>query len=287
MATIDHLSLETTPVTGKYDIASGGFLGMAIFIEQGASLWMPTAMARGPFAGLQGGAVAGLLAGEIERHAVERNWGEALTVSAWFLRPTPLAMLRTQITPIHQGGRISVVDNMVRVEGHDQPCAMVRVTLGSPRPISVAGYESGGDCSFDPLQYPAVARKAPHGGPWFMDAMESRPGESVGWFRLKEDVVDGAGPLARVLGPADWAHGIFRPVANVVADPNPNLTVHLIRPPCGEWIGIEPQTHWQPESGCGMGGGLIRDSIGVIGRVAMSVALTPLPGSTRSNSTAL
>jgi len=50
-------------------------------------------------------------------------------------------------------------------------------------------------------------------------------GDDVAWFRLTHPVVDGAGPLSSLLGPADWTHGITRPLQDVVADPNPNLTV--------------------------------------------------------------
>jgi hypothetical protein len=52
-------------------------------------------------------------------------------------------------------------------------------------------------------------------------------------FRLNHAIIDGAGPLSSVLGPADWTHGIARPFQNVVADPNPNLTVQLFRKPGG------------------------------------------------------
>lgn len=47
---------------------------MAIF-ERSSHLrrWKPSALAAGPFAGLQGGAVASLLTAEIEAQAVLRN----------------------------------------------------------------------------------------------------------------------------------------------------------------------------------------------------------------------
>jgi hypothetical protein len=124
----------------------------------------------------------------------------------------------------------------------------VRVTQGIPRAITVPGFAPRAEPGFDPLQYPSSTRVE---------------------------------PMTWVPGPADWAHGIFRPLANVVADPNPNLTVQLLCAPRGPWIGIEPQTHWQPDSGGGIGGGLIRDCAGVIGRVSMSVALTAFPGPAR------
>ena len=68
--------------------------------------------------------------------------------------------------------------------------------------------------------------------------MEARASEDVAWFRLNHEIIDGAGPLAMVLGPADWTHGIARPFQNVVADPNPNLNVQLFRRPVAHrpWV---------------------------------------------------
>jgi hypothetical protein len=116
-----------------------------------------------------------------------------------------------------------------------------------------------------------------HGRSWFMDAMEARVGGEVAWFRMHHDVTTDAGPLARVLGPADWTHGIARPVQNVVADPNPNLAVQLFRPPQGAWIGVRPEARWRPEAGLGVGSGVLLDVNGEIGRVSMSVILVPFP----------
>jgi hypothetical protein len=110
-----------------------------------------------------------------------------------------------------------------------------------------------------------------------MDAMEARIGEGVAWFRLGHAIIEGAGPLSQVLGPADWTHGIARPVHNVVADPNPNLTVQLFRRPRGDWVGVRAHTRWQPASGLGTGGGVLLDLDGEIGRVSMSVILVPFP----------
>jgi hypothetical protein len=60
-------------------------------------------------------------------------------------------------------------------------------------------------------------------------------------------------------------------------DPNPNLTVQLVRVPQGEWIGIRAQTRWQPVTGLGLGSGTLFDIRGEIGRVSMSVVLIPFP----------
>ncbi|MEH2531313.1 hypothetical protein V1277_002307 [Bradyrhizobium sp. AZCC 1588] len=99
---------------------------------------------------------------------------------------------------------------------------------------------------------------------------------------MNQAVIDGVGslskaPLSAVLGPADWTHGIARPLQDVVADPNPNLTVQLFRQPAGEWVGIRAQARWRPAAGLGTGSGVLLDIHGEIGRVSMSVILVPFP----------
>jgi hypothetical protein len=117
-----------------------------------------------------------------------------------------------------------------------------------------------------------------------MEAMEARLGDGVAWFRMNQGIIEGAGPLSSVLGPADWTHGIARPFQDVVADPNPNLTVQLFRQPEGAWIGVRAEARWRPAGGLGAGSGVLLDVHGEIGRVSMSVILVPFPGSQRSKS---
>ena len=107
---------------------------MAIFEPAGPNRWQPTALAAGPFAGLQGGAVASLLTAEVEALAEKRKWGMAIASSAWFLWPTPMTELRTELSVLTEGGRVSVIDNTLWPANEDQPCATVRVTLSRERP---------------------------------------------------------------------------------------------------------------------------------------------------------
>jgi hypothetical protein len=239
--------------------------------------WQPSALAAGPFAGLQGGAVASLLTAEIEALADLRNWGTAISASAWFLRPTPMAELRTQLAALTEGGRVSVVDNTLWAASEEQPCATVRVTLSRERAVEIPGFAEPVSDPADPLLLPPRTIKAAHGRPWFMDAMDARAGDGVAWFRLHHPIIEGAGPLSQVLGPADWTHGIARPFQNVVADPNPNLTVQLFRQPQSAWVGVRAETRWRPSAGLGTGSGTLLDLHGEIGRVSMSVILVPFP----------
>ncbi len=260
---------------------------MAIFEPLGPNRWQPTAFAAGPFAGLHGGAVASLLTAEVEGLADQRKWGTAISSSAWFLRPTPMTALRTELSVVTEGGRVSVIDNTLWPVNEDQPCATVRVTLSRERPVEVPGFVDPESEATDPTRFPVRTRRAAHGRPWFMDAMEAREGDGIAWFRMNQAIIEGAGPLSKaplsaVLGPADWTHGIARPFRDVVADPNPNLTVQLFRRPEGEWVGIRAQARWRPAGGVGAGSGVLLDIHGEIGRVSMSVILVPFPGSPRA-----
>src|SRR3982074_3585830 len=127
-----------------------------------------------------------------------RKWGTAVSVTAWFLRPTPMTNLRTQLAVVTEGGRVSVVDNTLWPDGEVLPCATVRVTLSRERAVEVPGFveEAGGPV--DPCRFPVRTRPAAHGRPWFMDAMEAREGDSVAWFRLHHEIIAGAGPLSQV-----------------------------------------------------------------------------------------
>lgn len=252
---------------------------MAIFEPGDApGIWLPAPLAAGPFNGLQGGAVAGLLTGEVEARAQTERLGAAVSASAWFLRPTPMRPLRTELRVLRGGGRVSVIDNVLTPVGEEEPCATVRVTLVKERGAELPDFVPQRAAPPDPTALPALPPlKAPHGGPWFMDAMEVRHGNGIAWFRVKAPVITGAGALATVLGPADWTHGIARPVQGVLADPNPNLSVHLLRQPVDPWIGVRPSAWWEPARGLGLGSGTLLDRAGEIGSVAMAVALVPFP----------
>lgn len=239
------------------------------------STWIPCEFAQGPFAGLQGGAVAGLLAAEIEIEALARGWGQAITANVSFLRAAPLSTLQTRWRPVDTGGRLTVIENILLAEGDTRPLAISQITLCKPRSIASPELSNPRQSRIDPTRFELQEPRAPHGRPWFMDVMEVRKGPQIVWFRQRHPLIQGAGALSRLLGPADWAHGINRPTSSPVADPNPNLSVHMLRPAEGEWIGVEAETHWQLETGVGLGGGSLHDVNGVVGRVAMSVALTP------------
>jgi len=243
-----------------------------IFQQSAGGDWLPDDSARGPFAGMQGGAVAALMCSQVEALAAVERLGFVAAFTAHFLKPTPLEPLAVACEPLRRGRRVNVID--VSLSAASGLCAVGRATLietlevfGAPPPALT-----------DPTAYPVTRRSAAHGGAWFMDEMEVRTSEAgVTWFRLRRPVNDDAGPMSRVLPAADWAHGLGGPIAlaaRPAAIPNPDLSVHLVRPPRGAWIGVDAGRAWSA-AGIGAGWAALHDEAGLIGRVAMSIAVTP------------
>ena len=253
-----------------------------VFTQGEDGQWLPAPEARGPFAGLQGGAVAGLLTAEIEQITRAKELGAVVGIAASFYKPAPMGPLRTRPTALRVGRRVSFYGNtLLGLDG--EACASVRATLireapielPQPRPLRTQPL-------VDPSAFRLRSAKAPHGEPWFMDIMEARVADDgTAWFRVRADIIEGAGPIARAVGPADWCHGIHRPFRMAVADPNPDLGIRFARPPQGDWIGVRATTLWEA-TGLGIGFGTLLDVFGEFGAVSMSVALMPIARDARS-----
>ena len=193
---------------------------MPAFVKHEGSSWESTPSAMGPFAGLQGGAVAGLLVHELELEGEKQGLGFPASASVEFLRPTGSGVLQTTCEVIRAGRRVSVLSGTVANDGK----ISARATLVFIATTTIGEIDPQAKQSLDPSSLPALPkRKAPHGGPWMMDNFETRASEDgIAWFRYTDDIVDGVKPLARILGPADWTHGIGRPQQPKLADPNPS-----------------------------------------------------------------
>jgi Thioesterase-like superfamily len=241
-----------------------------VFVRADES-WVPTELARGPFGGIQGGAAAALMSAEIE----SAGQGFLSSVTTHFLRPVPVAPLRVAATPLRQGRRVSVFD--ATLSGPDGVVAVQRATAIRPQDEAALPIPSAEPAV--PEEFPAKKlREAPAVQPWLMDVMEMRVNpKGVVWFRATSPIVTG-GPMTCVLPFADWAHGIPPPLGasehTRFAIPNADVTVHLFRAPMGPWIGLEPVIALSRQS-IGAGWASLRDIHGLIGRVAMSVAVSP------------
>jgi hypothetical protein len=69
--------------------------------------------------------------------------------------------------------------------------------------VEVPDFAEPASAASDPTRFPVRTRRAAHGRPWFMEAMEARAGDGVAWFRMNHVIIDGRRVLiegAAVLG---------------------------------------------------------------------------------------
>lgn len=249
----------------------------SLFVPSG-DRWLPTDFARGPWSpeALHGGPVAALVARAVE--ACEPAPQMALTrLTLELLKPVPLTPLEVSASLSRPGRKIQVVDVAVSGGGRD---------LAWGRAVRIRTVEEGMD------ELPETERKTPNslpsqvprfmnagfaGYPGFANAgAELRfaegafieRGPSFVWIRLRVPVVPGEqpSPLQRAVAAADFGNGVSAELPfDRFTFVNPDLTVHLTRPPIGEWVGLEARTDLgQP--GTALAESRLWDENGPIGR---------------------
>lgn len=235
--------------------------------------WLPRDFVRGPFDGMQGGAVAALMCAAAER--AYPDGFRTLAIDASFLRPCPLAPIEVAAQVVHAGSRLIVVN--VTLASMGKPRALATISAASPVAIPAI--------TVPPLEAhdPAGGSQRPapvtHGRPWLMDRMDARLSTAgVPWFRFPLRITGDESSFARALCPADWLPGLTRPDSwerpVVRAAPNVDLSVRMHRHPVGDWIGVRATGRWSPE-GIGVAGGDLLDITGPVGTVTCALALVP------------
>jgi hypothetical protein len=99
-------------------------------------------------------------------------------------------------------------------------------------------------------------------------------GPATVWMRMRHPLVPGEAPspLCRVLVAADSGNGVsaaldYRRWRFI----NPDLTVHLLRPPAGDWVALEAAT--TAAAGIGLADTALHDERGPIGRSAQALVI--------------
>lgn len=211
----------------------------------------------------------------LARAITEVAAGFPASTTTHFLRPTPPRPLTVTTQVVQRGRRLTIVD--AELHADDRRVALQRMTLLSVQPA--ASLPQPTPRPVDPEHFIERRRAAPHGQPWMMDALDVREGDGAIWFRHRVPPFLEPSFIANTLIVADWAHGLGPPQGaeepRPAAIPNTDLSVNLLRAPGGDWIGVEPASAWS-DICVGVGWGSLRDENGLFGRVAMSIAITPL-----------
>lgn len=254
----------------------------SLFEPQGDDVYLPTELARGPWSpeSLHGGPTAALLTRAIEAvDAAEPMHVARVTVE--LLRPVPVAPLRVSCDVLRPGRKVQLVGAAVfagdvevaraqalRIRMADVPMPLPTDAAESPPPMPAARTTSNDD-AWQAFHNSGVEMR-------YTSGSFETPGPATVWMRVCQPLVPGEelSPTQRVAAVADFGNGV-----SSVADfsrflfINPDLTVHLLRPPTGEWVCLDAVSRLSPSHGVGMAESALYDETGRIGRSLQSLLL--------------
>jgi hypothetical protein len=262
----------------------------ALFLPEG-HLFTPTGFARGPWdpSALHGGPVGALLARAVEQVPGDGVPMDVARLTVELLRPVPLDPLEVHAELVRPGRKIHLVEATLRHAESGTELARARalrirhaeVPLPFDDPAIADHLEPE-----PPPPGPAGARRerstfAASDVAFHTDGAEHRfvsgswaePGPVTVWIRLLVPVVPGEEPtgLQRTVAAADFGNGISRVLPfETHLFINPDLTLHLLRPPVGEWVGMATRTHLGPH-GAGLAESALFDERGRVGRSVQSL----------------
>lgn len=230
-------------------------LSDAVYAQDG-EVWQSSALSRGPWdaRAQHGGAPSALLAHLAESALPDPAW-QLTRLSIELIKPVPVAPLSVQVE-IHPGRsttRMTIdlcAEDAVVARGH---ALLVR---GQPfeLPSGLPGWSPEQlrprpDECHERLRIPGL----PGGVSFYESAMDSRvaqgdttqPGAAAVWFRLTVPLVQGrpTSPAMRAAAAADFGNGVswvLHPERYLFS--NADLSLHLHRPPEGEWVGLRSET---------------------------------------------
>ena len=260
----------------------------SVFEAEGGH-FMPTQHARGPWdaRALHGGAPAGLLAAAFERMQPGGELNMAL-LRFEFLRPIPFAPLSLATRIVRPGRRVQELAAELR-SGDDLVCRanalrVLALAEDLPEPAVCAeeherampGPHEGTPMRFalDESEAASFAGSAMEMR-WIDEPWQLAPARV--WMRLRHPLLpeQPLTPLARLAASADFGNGVsaalpFERYLFINAD----LTIHLERPPRGEWIGLDARTVLQ-RGGAGLSESVLHDEQGVVGRAFQALVVQP------------
>jgi hypothetical protein len=255
----------------------------ALYVDRGDFV-ESTGLTRGPWdPGHQhAGPPAALLSRALEQAGAIAD-GQPSRLAFEILAPVPIAPLRVETRPVRPGRRVELLEAALTPVGSAEPVMLGRVwrlaqgeseELPDEHP-STAGPDAGarGFLEFmgDEPGYQDVLE-------WrFTEGAFDRRGPAAGWTRMLVPLVEGeqATPVQHLLVMADAGNGISAELDwNTHLFVNVDLTVHLQRPPQGEWIGMRSRTR-VGDTGMGVADSVLFDERGRVGTGTQSLLVAP------------
>jgi hypothetical protein len=245
------------------------------FYEPTDDSFTPSELTRGPWDpdAQHAGPPAALLGRALER-CEPREGMRIGRVTFEILRPVPLAPLTVEARVARPGRSVEMLEAaLAGPDGEVMRARAWRVQAGDIRLESADDPPPGPERAEPRPFFPTGAEVGYH------TAMDYRfvsggflePGPATVWMRMRVALVEGEqpSPLERVLVAADSGNGVsaaldWREYLFI----NTDLSVHLLRPPDGEWVCLDAVTH---VDGIGLADTALWDERGRIGRAAQTL----------------
>ena len=256
----------------------------ASLFEPDGDRFVPTGLARGPWSpdAQHGGPPSALLVRAVE--AVDAPVPMQVARATFeLLRPVPLAPLTVVTEVLRPGKKVQLVGASLRADDVEVLRATVLRIRTTDLPVE-AGVDAGAPDLPDAETFvrPPFAKADESLEHFHVDAMELRtvaggfagPGPGTAWFRLRVPLLPGEEPsgAVRAAATADFGNGLSWVLPPEWLFINPDLTVHLLRPPVGEWICLAART-LTSDTGVGLAESAIYDRRGRVGRAVQSLLL--------------
>jgi hypothetical protein len=220
----------------------------ALFSPDGPDRFMPGPRARGPWdiRSLHGGPVAALLTRLIEGLPADGDLHLA-RITVELLRPAPVVPLRATAEVLRPGRKVQLggaslfagdtevaraVGLRMRMADVDMPELPAGAAGGDPPPLPSTRARQQRADDWEAFHNEGVEMRYAKG--YFLER-----GPATVWMRLCQPVVEGEAPspCQRAVAVADFGNGVSSILSwDEYLFINPELTVHLVRPPAGEWV---------------------------------------------------
>ncbi len=253
----------------------------AFWIPEGKDLFRATIYTQGPWNPQyqHGGPPAALLVRQIEQISPRPDMVLS-RVSVDILGPIPIDSLHAHANLIRPGRNVELLEAYLVHEGRPLMHASGwRIRAPADRPPGIEP-----DIAPDKLPLESAPVMDPAWTCGYLDGTEWRftrgsfisPGPATAWTRMRYPLVAGeeTTPAQRLILAADAANGVSSPldIREWQFIP-PELTVHSLRPPEGEWVCLDALTVYQAE-GTGLTTTALYDSRGLVGRSAQSLLIS-------------
>jgi hypothetical protein len=264
----------------------------ALFEIPDSSTVVPTASSRGPWDDrhCHGGPVAAILTRAVEQtdDGHPPGYWQVARLTVELTRPVPVGAALRLSTEVERPGRqVSLV--AARLEHDDVAVAIARALRIRSAPVDLPELVEPPDDrppppdAFEDVRWEMWTDDTPrfHSHSCRHRAVAGamdEPGPATEWIALRVPVVAGEDPTGgqRVAAAVDFGNGISSGIdSEQVAFINPDLTIHLARPPIGEWVCIASSTHYglPGNDGAAMAESAVYDVAGRVGRSVQSLIL--------------